>query len=248
MLDENGLYDPRPFDDDEDLPPSDATGGYRVRSDDTWGMAREAYLAGETAADICARFDVGLSAFWAHARQGGWRRRDQPDREPLPVDAGDDIDFDADYAELAEHALRQLRRAMARGRGGAAASWMRLHDRLLARAKEQAQAERKAVADAEAKARAARNARLDAASAAALSIEGLAHRIVASDPRDTAGRAAIDAELARLDATLKGTLGRKPNTPNEPNTFSDDPPARGEGSIKPATPSCASRPARPAPC
>ncbi len=240
MRDENGLYDPRPYEDEDDiasaassLAPSEIAGpggAYRVRSGDTWDLAREAYLAGETAESICARFDLGLSNFRERARQGGWRRCDQPDREPLPVDAGDDIDFDADYAELAEHALRQLRRAMARGRGSAAASWMRLHDRLLARAKETAAAERKAAEAAQARRRDESLARLDAASDAAQNIERLALRIAAADPRDSAGRAAIDAELARLDATLKGALADKPDELDELDAFFDDPsPLAGGG-------------------
>ncbi len=137
MRDEDGLYDPRPIEDERPDPAAAAT-GYRIRSDATWALARDAYLGGETAQGVCDRFDLSLGAFRERARNGGWRRCDHPDPDPLPVDASDDVDPDAGYAELADHALRQLRRAMALGRASAAASWMRLHERLLARAEAEA--------------------------------------------------------------------------------------------------------------
>ncbi len=157
MRDEDSLYDPRPIEDDQ--PPHAPAGtGYRIRSDAVWAQARAAYLDGETAEGVCDRFDLSLSAFRERARRGGWRRCDQPDGEPRPVDAMDDVDgcsieMGASYAELADHALRQMRRAIARGRASEACSWMRLHERLLARAEAEAQAAVQAARRAEAAAR-----------------------------------------------------------------------------------------------
>ncbi len=157
MRNEDGLYDPRPIEDDT-LPHAAAGTGYRIRSDAVWAQARAAYLDGETAEGVCDRFDLSLSAFRERARRGGWRRCDQPVREPLPVDVMDDVDgyaieMGASYAELAEHALRQMRRAIARGQASAASSWMRLHERLLARAEAEAEAAVQAARRAEAAAR-----------------------------------------------------------------------------------------------
>lgn len=186
---------------DEDDLPEPAV--YRVRSTETWDLARDAYLSGETAAEVCARFDLGLSAFWDRARRGGWRRSERPDPQPLPLDADDDIDFDADYGRLAEDALRQLRRAMARGRASAAASWMRLHDRLTARAREQAQIEEKAAAAASTAA---------PARPVSVAVERFRERVEAERreaeayvaARNGVARAPIETELSRLDAQRSG--------------------------------------------
>ncbi|MCA3700537.1 MAG: hypothetical protein IOB84_12240, partial [Brevundimonas sp.] len=47
-------------------------GGYRIRSDETWEKAREAYAGGETAEEVAFRFDLGLSTLHARAREEGW--------------------------------------------------------------------------------------------------------------------------------------------------------------------------------
>lgn len=232
MIDENGLYDPREIDDEaDDDAPAPSPGAYRVRSETTWDLAREAYLGGETAESVCARFDLGLSGFWDRARKGGWRRCDRADPLPLPVDAGDDIDFDAGYAELADHALRQMRRAMARGRASAAVSWMRLHERLGAQAEREARETRVAEARARMRTRTrvddARPDAIDAVSDAALSIEAIARRLTVGGPLDGAGRAAIEVELARLDADLRragsGQSGTGPETASGTGTEPDEP-------------------------
>lgn len=236
MRDDHGLYDPRPYE-DEDVGAPDAGGGYRIRSDGTWDRARSAYLERETAESVCFRFDLSLGAFRERARKGGWRRCDQPDREPLPVTAEDDIDFDADYAELATHALRQMRRAMARGRASAAATWMRLHDRLSSKAAEAQAAEVKARAvprpvsiavaqfnegmeaqRREAEAYVARRdgtSAVEMASSVAVRVGDLARRMAAADPRDGVGRAAIERELDRLQAEILSV--RFPDAPDLPH-------------------------------
>lgn len=109
------------------LPPETVRAGYRKRPEETWTAARDAYLAGETAESVCDRFNLSLGTFRQHARDGGWRRIDQP--APAPMDDYP-VDETAGYAELAEQAMARLRRAVAWGRASEAASWMRLHDRL----------------------------------------------------------------------------------------------------------------------
>jgi len=250
MHDDPGLYDPCPDDGGpDDHTPCDAAvapvGGYRIRSDDTWALAREAYLAGETAEAVCARFSLGLSVFRDRARRGGWRRCDQADPGPMPVGPEDDIDFDAGYGELAAHALRQLRRTMARGRVSAAAGWMRLHDRLIARAEQEArqavvhpprsvqevrlrewmEARRQEAAAAVA-ARAGTPSQgltgVDLANSIATRTADLARRMGRADPRDSAGRAALQAELLRLNAEVRGRSAPDPDDPDDPDPFSTD--------------------------
>lgn len=256
MHDRDDLYS---LDPDRDEPPGDDGGvrssasGYRIRSEAVWERARGAYLEGETAEAVCDRFDLSLGAFRERARKGGWRRCDQPDREPIPVSALDDVDADADYGELADHALRQLRRAMARGRASAASSWMRLHDRLTARAAEDAKraeaAARKAAAPrphsvaaervleqiaARRREAEAYVARRDGASATelagsvALRVGDLARRIAATGPRDGVARAAIDRELDRLGAELRAVSIPQgaviPDDPDDPDAVFATPP------------------------
>lgn len=126
------LYDGRPIRD-----PYDRGGGYRRVSDAVWDQAREDYLAGEAAEMVCARHGLALSTFRQRARAQGWRRIDQPDPEPVDLDAEEEAGL-PDYAQMARHALVRLNRAVLRGRAAEAAGWMRLHMRLsdLARAAE----------------------------------------------------------------------------------------------------------------
>jgi len=232
------LYDPRAWEDD-DAPPSRAVwydaepdtrergpkrpaprGGYRIRSDETWARARDAYMAGETAEEVAFRFDLTLGSLRHRARIENWRRADQDDPEwgyrsergssLLEPGEGrlDDrwghIGDDEGYADLAERALSQLRRAMAQGRAGAAASWMRVHDRLTARA-ELDEARQKKAADAARRAaeRAAAEVRAVAATQAQAA-DGLVRDVTrlalgAAGPGTAVARAALDAELARLE-------------------------------------------------
>ena len=48
---------------------------YRFRGPETWAAAREAYIAGETAASIAARLGVTVGALRQRAARGGWSRR-----------------------------------------------------------------------------------------------------------------------------------------------------------------------------
>lgn len=110
--------------------------GRRVLSGETWDAARAAFLAGESASEVCGRFGLGLSAFKQRARREGWRRSDQPD--PDPRSARDDEDLEeelealgsADFEHMADRAARLAQRAILLGELTAADRWTRLHARL----------------------------------------------------------------------------------------------------------------------
>ena len=87
-----------------------------------WEQAREDYLCGMTAADVCRRHGVSRSQFYAQARAGGWRRADQT-ATPAPLD--DDAGA-RPTRELAGDALRRAASALALGRLGEARGWTRL--------------------------------------------------------------------------------------------------------------------------
>lgn len=106
------------------------TDAYRIRTDETWAEAREDYLTGFTAEEVCRRHDIGLSALRRRARREGWRRNDQAD--PTPEDDFDVFD-DLEPPELVEMAWGRLAAAIARGRGADAARWQRIHATLHAR-------------------------------------------------------------------------------------------------------------------
>ncbi|KQS57498.1 hypothetical protein ASG17_01920 [Brevundimonas sp. Leaf363] len=103
----------------------------RIRPDSVWNDAREDYLIGFTAQEVCRRHDLGLSAFWARAQREGWRRADQP--APDPVD--DALDPDAPVAsreQAIDKAWRRVDAALDAGRSTDALRWMRIHAMLLA--------------------------------------------------------------------------------------------------------------------
>jgi hypothetical protein len=112
------------------------TDAYRIRTDETWALARGDYLAGFTAEEVCRRYDIGLSALRQRARREGWRRTDQAD----PVVADDDLDVfdDVEAPDLVDMAWRRLAAAIARGRAADAVRWQRIHADLHARAQDEA--------------------------------------------------------------------------------------------------------------
>ena len=114
------------------------TDTYRIRSDDTWTQVRDDYLNGLTAEEVCARYDVGLSAFRQRARREGWRRNDQDDPAPL----NDDLDDlpDMNLPDLVHLAFKRLTQALLRGAANDAARWQRIHAALHARAQSEATA------------------------------------------------------------------------------------------------------------
>lgn len=107
--------------------------GRRVRSHQTWTAARSAYLDGLSAAEVCARFDLGLSSLRARARREGWRRADQADPDPdLAEHLDEELEADgpADFIAMRERAARLAARALAEGDLRRAEGWTRLHLRL----------------------------------------------------------------------------------------------------------------------
>jgi len=112
--------------------PPDAPAGQALRSQATWDLARRDYLAGSSRTQVCDRYGLNPSTFAGRARREGWRKADQPDPPPVPDD-DPEADDPIDCAALAEDALVRVRRALRLGRAGEAASWMRLHEKLLAR-------------------------------------------------------------------------------------------------------------------
>ena len=111
--------------------------GHRMRAPETWDAARAAYLDGESARDVCDRFDLTLSAFRAHARREGWRRADMADPDPDPG-MGDELDDESPFLtreEMAEVAWRLAGRALKRGRAGETQRWLAVHARLAEQAR-----------------------------------------------------------------------------------------------------------------
>jgi hypothetical protein len=108
---------------------------------DMWDHARREYLAGVKATTICQRYGMSLSSFRAHARAGGWRRVDQPVCE-VPPEFGEYHPDDAvSFANLADQAFLNIRRALGSGRAAEASTWMRVYDRLADRARSEVMAE-----------------------------------------------------------------------------------------------------------
>ena len=101
---------------------------YRIRSPETWAAARDAFLDGAPAEVVCARFDLGLSAFWKRAREEGWRRSDQPD--PVPEHPLPEPDVRLERVDLADLAWQGLSRAIGQGRIAEALRWQKLHAEL----------------------------------------------------------------------------------------------------------------------
>lgn len=108
-------------------PPPDAPGGYRIRPDAVWAEARDAYLWGFTAEEVCERYDLGLSAFKARAAREKWRRADQP--HDLPDDPGltSEDDLVASSEDLAAIAWGNAARALRASRSVEAQRWLRIH-------------------------------------------------------------------------------------------------------------------------
>lgn len=140
--------------------------GHARRSPEIWDAARQDYLAGESAEQVCWRYGLKERTFRDRARDEGWRRCDQPDPAPIPDD-DPEADQPVDCAALADDALVRVRRALRLGRAAEAGSWMRLHDKLAARLE----------AEREAAARRARIERDRGTGAAAGALEPLRERL-----------------------------------------------------------------------
>ena len=100
-----------------------------------WDHARREYLAGVKATSICQRYGMSLSSFRLHARAGGWRRMDQAGCD-VPPEAGEyHPDDDVSFADLADEAFLNIRRALGMGRASEASTWMRVYDKFADRAR-----------------------------------------------------------------------------------------------------------------
>lgn len=108
---------------------------------DMWDHARREYLAGVKAATICQRYGMSLSSFRLHARVGGWRRVDQPVCEVPPEFGEYHPDDNVSFADLADQAFLNIRRALGSGRAAEASTWMRVYERLADRARSEVMAE-----------------------------------------------------------------------------------------------------------
>ena len=194
---ERPLYDGRPVRD-----PYDRGGGYRRVSEAVWEQARKEYLEGDSCPTVCARHGMAESTFRQRARDERWRRIDQPDPEPVDLEAEEAAGL-LDYAEMARHALVRLNRAVLRGRVAEAGGWMRLHARLLDLA-------RAADATPPAPKPAPKPVKTPdpqaTAMAKARTVQTLVRAVADLDPSDATGRRLIDKSLEVLDALERAPI------------------------------------------
>ncbi len=106
-----------------------------------WDHIRREYLSGVKAAHICQKWGISLSSFRMHARAGKWRRIDQPIGDVLPEAGEFHPEDDVSFADLADQAFLNIRRALGMGRASEASTWMRVYDRLCDRARAQVMAD-----------------------------------------------------------------------------------------------------------
>ncbi len=102
--------------------------------------ARREYLSGVKATTVCQRYGMSLSSFRMHARAGGWRRMDQPQCEVPPEFGEYHPDDNVSFADLADQAFLNIRRALGAGRASEASTWMRVYDSLADRARSEVMA------------------------------------------------------------------------------------------------------------
>lgn len=124
------------------VPPDHTPEGHRIRARTTWLLARHDYLQGDSAPQVCDRYGLNERTLRDRAKREKWRRIDQPDPDPIDDDE-EDAGEPVDCAALADDALLRVRRALKRGRAGEAASWMRLHEKLVRRLAQIDEAERR---------------------------------------------------------------------------------------------------------
>lgn len=103
--------------------------------------ARRDYLAGEKATTVCQRYGMSLSSFRMHARAGGWRRIDQPIADVPPERGEYHPDDNVSFADLADEAFLNIRRALGTGRAAEAAGWMRLYEKFCDRGRAEVMAD-----------------------------------------------------------------------------------------------------------
>lgn len=93
---------------------------YKIRGPETWALVRESYLAGASARQLAARYDVTAWAIWRRAWREEWNKRHRaevppPALEQLTPDAGA-APGNADAASLSREALKGVARALSEGR------------------------------------------------------------------------------------------------------------------------------------
>ncbi len=176
------------------------TDTYRIRSEETWAAARADYAAGLSGPEVCERHDIGLSAFRKRARDGAWRRADQPD--PVWEDEEPDDLPEVDLAATAAWALKRMGVAIRRGRAIEALRWQRLHHHLSRRIEADAAAEQAA------------EARIEAEHAAAIqnleNVRVQAERNARIEARLGPDATHHDRLVARLDQAMEDIARRVP--------------------------------------
>ena len=71
--------------------PDRPRGGYRRASDEVWALAQRDYQAGDTAADVCARYGLKVSTLRDRAASGAGAASTRPVAlAPAPVDLNSD--------------------------------------------------------------------------------------------------------------------------------------------------------------
>ena len=184
-------------------------GGYRRASDETWALAQRDYQNGDTAWEVCARYDLRPSTLRDRARAEGWRRMDAPEPEPVDLDSDEALAL-PDYEEMALVALVRMNRALKAGRAAEAGRWMRLHEKLTAMAE-----------------------RPDPASKPAPR-EPPEPGFVVNEHNIEARQAAIHARFAEMAAEEEARLARiSDNSYNSDTVFSAPSPPVGEGCAQP---------------
>ena len=98
---------------------------YKIRGPETWALIRESYLAGASARQLAARYDVTEWAIWRRAWKKGWTKQDRVEPVPPPalgpltpeVEGGaGSVDGPADPGALSREALAGVARAMKQSR------------------------------------------------------------------------------------------------------------------------------------
>jgi len=121
-----------------------APAGHVAAPEEVWAQAREDYLDGLSAPQVCRRHGLNLATLRSRAAREGWRRVDQPwippQREALdPLDEGADLEAefggDVNAIEprlLAALAETRMARAVLRGQAAEALRWRRVRDAMQA--------------------------------------------------------------------------------------------------------------------
>ena len=108
---------------------------YKIRSERTWTLIRERYLAGESAPRLAEVFDVTEAAIRARAGRQGWTKRAMAEATSVaPADAGladviaGQLDGDLTPREAARLALGEAVKLIRSGRMGLAGEAARVAD------------------------------------------------------------------------------------------------------------------------